>query len=134
MIMDKKTKNLLVFGYGLAVILSFIAFKSWRSHGVGMLHVVLLIAIPFLVFVTKFRHDLLLFIYDRWMQVANFIGGVITGLILSILFYSVFGVIGIVLRLMKKDLLDREIDPRAKSYWIKREIIKFRKDHYTRQF
>lgn len=73
-------------------------------------------------------------VYTQVMKAAHLIGTVITGLILSVMFYCVFGVVGIVLRVLKKDLLDQRINTVADSYWIKREKIDFNKSHYTRQF
>lgn len=65
---------------------------------------------------------------------AHFIGSVITGIILSLLFYLVFGVAGIVLRLLRKDLLDQRIDRDNHSYWKSKEQTAFDKNDYARQF
>jgi len=132
--MDKEKKNLIVFGYGLAVILGFLSFKIWHDHGWIAAHTILFVCISILVAVTKLRYELLKPLYTQWMKGAHFIGNVITGLILSILFYFVFGIAGIILRLLKKDLLDQRMNYAADSYWIKKEKINFDKSHYTRQF
>ena len=50
------------------------------------------------------------------------------------MFYLVFGVAGLILRLLNKDLLDQRMDGTAHSYWIKKDRIEFDKTHYTRQF
>jgi hypothetical protein len=68
------------------------------------------------------------------MAVAHFIGNIITGIILSVLFYFVFGIAGLILRLLKKDLLDRRLDPGAASYWVKRPKVTFNQEQYTRQY
>ena len=72
-------------------------------------------------------------IYSRWMWLARRIGLVVSGLILAILFYGVFAPVGLFLRLTRRDLLDRPIDPRRTSYWCKREYV-FDKENYKRQF
>ena len=70
-----------------------------------------------------------------WMQSLFYgIGAVVTGIVLTFLFYVVFGVAGLILRLMRKDLLYREWAPAAASYWIPREQATLEKEHYTRQF
>jgi len=68
------------------------------------------------------------------MRGAHFIGSVITGVILSILFYLVFGVTGMILRLLRKDLLDQRIDRAINSYWTSKDQVAFDKNDYTRQF
>jgi len=83
---------------------------------------------------TIFRRDLLRAFYNRWMKAARFIGKIITGLVLSLLFYLVFGFAGILLRLLRKDLLDRKIDRNINSYWIEKDQVSFDKSCYTRQF
>jgi hypothetical protein len=50
------------------------------------------------------------------------------------MFYLIFGIAGIVLRLLGKDLLDQKIDPKAVSYWIDKDQVDFDKNNYTRQF
>ena len=132
--MDKEKKNLLVFGYGLATIFVFISFRLWHNHGLNAMHALLFPCIIVLVFMTGMRYDLLRPFYRQWMKVAHFIGSVITGLVLSALFYLVFAPVGILLRLLRKDLLDRKADHAVNSYWIKKEQVDFDKNHYTRQF
>jgi len=113
--MDKEKINLIVFGYGLAVILGFISFKIWHDHGWVAAHITLFACIFTLIIITMVRYQLLKPLYTQWMKGAHFIGNIITGLILSVLFYFVFGVVGIILRLLKKDLLDQRLNYAADS-------------------
>ena len=132
--MDKQKKNLLVFGYGLCVILSIIAARLWFKHGVIAVHAVLLLGIVVFLFLTTFRQDILRIVYNGWMKVAGKIGHVVSPLILSLLFYGIFAPAGLVLRLMKKDLLSQKIDTKIPSYWIKKVNEPFSKEHYQQQF
>jgi len=132
--MENVKKNLKVFGYGLAVILTFIAYKVWHDHGWLLIHALFAVAIASFIVVTKINYEWLKPLYKRWMVVAHFIGNVITSIILSVMFYFVFGIAGLILRLLRKDLLDRQLDFTADSYWIKRKQIKFEQEHYIRQF
>lgn len=132
--MNKEKKNLIVFGYGLAVILGLISLHVWRDHGWHLAHTILFPCIAALILITTIRYPLLKPLYKQWMKGAHFIGSVITGAILSVLFYVVFGIAGIILRLIKKDLLDKRIDKSVDSYWINREQVAFKRSDYTRQF
>ncbi len=132
--MDHTKKQLLVFGYGLAALLSLVSVHLWRQHGWYPAHFMLLPCIIALIFVTAVRYSLLPPLYRLWMKGIHFIGSIITGIVLSVLFYLGFGIAGIVLRIMGKDLLDQKIDPDASSYWIHKERVNFEKEHYTRQF
>ncbi len=132
--MDKQKKNLLVFGYGLALILLFFAVKIYKTHEMQTIVAVLLVSSFVLFLLTLIKVELLLPFYKKWMIVAYFIGTIVTGVILSTLFYVVFALGGIILRLLGKDLLDRKINGKADSYWIKKEQGEFKKEYCTRQF
>ncbi len=132
--MDKKLKNLLVFGYGLCVILGFFSWKTYRTHGWTFSHFIFFALIAFFLYITNFHRDLLEIIYNRWMKVAGVIGYIVNTLLLSVIFYVVFGIVGIILRILRKDLLSLKLDRKAKSYWIKRDDKKIDMSGYTKQF
>ena len=59
-------------------------------------------------------------VHVGWMAVAFALGFVMTRVILTLAFALAFVPMGLVLRLMGKDLLRRRLDPEADSYWIPR--------------
>ena len=60
----------------------------------------------------------LIWIYKIWMSLAITLGYFVSRLLLAVLFYLIITPIGLVMRLLGKDLLD--IKPRqAESYWHK---------------
>ena len=59
--------------------------------------------------------------YSLWIRVGEVIGGVVSKIIMFILFYALFTPIAIVLKLLKIDLLNKKIDKDRSTYWIKRE-------------
>ena len=132
--MNKERKNLLVFGYGLALILTFIGVRLWVKHGLNLGNAACLTAAGIMLVSTVLNLPALKVIYKYWMKAAGFIGHTVTLVLLSLIFYLVFGVIGIILRLLKKDILDQSLDPQAKSYWHPRDIVPFDKGRYLKQF
>ncbi|MCM8795353.1 MAG: SxtJ family membrane protein [Candidatus Omnitrophica bacterium] len=70
-------------------------------------------------------------IYIFWMRLASVLGWINTRLILFIIFYLVFTPIGLGIRLFGIDLLDRKIDKRKDSYWIKKDK---KSSGYEKQF
>ncbi len=132
--MDKEKKNLLVFGYGLAAILLFICWRIWQKHGWLPICGILLAVSLGMIFIARFNTALLKKIYTKWMVGAHFIGGIVTRIIFSVLFYTVFGAVGIVLRILRKDLLSQRIDKAKNSYWIKKKETIFDKNRYQQQF
>jgi len=59
--------------------------------------------------------------YQYWLKIGEFIGGIVSKVMLSILFYLVFTPVAALLRLMGKDMLNKKIDRSASSYWIERK-------------
>lgn len=67
-------------------------------------------------------------------KIAHALGWFNTRLILIVVFYLLFTPIGVVLRILGKDLLSRKIDKAAPSYWIPREPEEFDPERYEKQF
>lgn len=132
--MHKEKRDLLVFGYGLSIIVLFISWRLSVKHGWGAINNLLSIVTLVIAFVSLFNKVLLKIIYDKWMIGAGFIGKIVSGLILAALYYFIFAPVGIVLRLLRKDILDRSIEIDKNSYWIKRSEIKASKQRYQQQF
>jgi hypothetical protein len=57
-------------------------------------------------------------IYDFWMRVAEPIGLTFSMLMLVIAFYLVFAPIGLLMRMLGRDPLERAFDRSASTYWI----------------
>lgn len=132
--MNQEKKNLIVFGYGLGLILSFFGLRLFLKHGLSPFVLVLLILALGFILVTSWRHEVLKPFYEKWMKAARFIGHYVSLVILSILFYGVFTVVGIILRILKKDLLKEKFNPQSESYWLKKNDSSSATESYPRQF
>ena len=132
--MERERKNLLVFGYGFALIFTFFGVRiGLKADWPALSWIFLGLAVVF-ASVTAVNFSLLKPVYAAWMKIAHAIGFVMTTLILGALFYLMFGVIGIILRILRKDILDKAIDKTKASYWIQRKPVVFDKNSYQRQF
>lgn len=130
---DKEKKQVLVFGYGLSIILSVIGIKLFIEKGWTSINIALSVSSIILIVITRFRVRVLEPIYTNWMKVAQRIGNLVTGVLLAIIYYSLFSMIGGLSRILKKDFLNCKIDPEKVSYWEKREQG-FDGRNYTKQF
>jgi len=59
--------------------------------------------------------------YQNWIKFGEIIGKINSKIIIFILFYFIFLPIGILLKLFKKDLLNKKIDKSATTYFIDRK-------------
>ena len=127
-------KKLFVFGYGLALICLVIGLRKGMLYHFPAWTVFLLVLASIFAILTLIKVELLIPLYDNWMKVARVIGHIVSSLILIVLFYCVFGIIGLILKILGKDFLDQKIDLHKTSYWIPKENKKFDKGSYTKQF
>lgn len=78
--------------------------------------------------------DILKPIYIIWMSLAFVLGWLNTRLILFIIFYLISTPIGLVLKLLGFDLLDRKLEKDRETYWKRKEKGKPDFSDYERQF
>ncbi|MFA5261819.1 MAG: hypothetical protein WC450_11390 [Candidatus Omnitrophota bacterium] len=132
--MDQERKKLLVFGYGLAVILSLAGLRWGYKGGFGPEHAVLFLAAGLLAGVTWLAPHRLSGFYRHWMAGTRLVGAVVSTVILAVMFYAVFGSVGCILRLLRKDPLERAICAGKPSYWNRRPDVTPGQEEYKRQF
>jgi hypothetical protein len=74
-------------------------------------------------------------VYLVWMSLALVLGLVVSHVVLTLFFYLVITPIGLVARCAGKDFLRRKLEPRAPTYWIRRERTSGKSPaDYERQF
>lgn len=131
----KEKKNLRVFGYGLGIIISFFVWRHGAKHGgIGFFSYAWLGLAAVLAGITAINLEAIRPLYKYWMKGAHFIGNIISGIILAVLYFFVFGIVGIVTRIFKIDLLDQKLNKEASSYWHERERKPFDQKSYKYQF
>ena len=132
--LDTSSKEIRKFGLVIAIALgvigSFVYVKSGNFDVVGWLW-----GIGLLFFILGFiLPSILRPVYRIWMLLAYFIGGVVSRIILTVLFYVVLTPTGLVLRLFGKDILDKKFDKRRESYWVKKDLSGHTKEQYEKMY
>jgi uncharacterized membrane protein len=125
-------KDLRKFGITMAVILGILTGITLYT-GSWAFPYLLVLAVGFLL-VGIIKPTFLKKIYLGWMTIAITIGFFVTRIILSLLFYVVFTIVGIIARLVNKDMLDQEYEANAGTYWKKHEKPQDPRKHLERQF
>lgn len=128
-------RNLRVFGYGLAVIIVFFVLRLAFKHQEltpGKIAALGIAAV--LILVTALRLTWLKPLYTVWMKVARFIGEIVNFVLLSVIFYTIFSIPALILKLLGKDLLDQRIEKDVQTYWRTRPQEDFDRERYTKQF
>ncbi len=73
-------------------------------------------------------------VYGVWMCLARVLAWINTRLLLGLIFYTLFLLIGTVMRLLRYDPLQRRLDKHAATYWQRREKAQRPRENYEHQF
>ncbi|HUT03126.1 MAG TPA: SxtJ family membrane protein [bacterium] len=132
-----ETKQMrLVAGVLLALVALLTVIRYWlRGYPTGTPIGLILVAATAVVFLLSLVWPgPLAPAFRCWMVVARAIGWFNARLLLSLVFYCMFTPIGLVMRLMRRDPLQRQFNPDKISFWVLKEKSKDGLERYTRQF
>ncbi len=73
-------------------------------------------------------------VYTYWMKLAVVLGFISSHVILGLLYYLVVTPIGLVKRMLGKNQLPLQPDPRLGSYWIRKEKRPYDRQRYEKMF
>ena len=107
------------FGIFFFLVLFIIAFWSFRGNLNEISILPFFIAIIFLI-LGLMKSKLLTLLNKIWFRFGIILGAIIAPIIMAIIFFLVVTPIGLLMKIMGKDLLKKNYDKAAKSYWIKR--------------
>jgi len=132
--LDTSSKEIRKFGLVIAIALGMIGSIIYVKFGnfdvvgwlwgIGLLFLILGFILP----------SVLRPVYRIWMLLAHFIGGIVSRVILIVLYYIVLVPIGLVLRLFGKDVLDQNFDKKRESYWIKKDLSNHTREQYRKMY
>jgi hypothetical protein len=71
-------------------------------------------------------------VFSAWITIGHWLGWINTRIILGLMFFTVFFLVGLVLKFMGKDPMARKFDETATSYRVPSQAR--RKDHMERPF
>ena len=74
-------------------------------------------------------------LYRFWIRLSVILGYFISRIILIITYFVAAAPVGIIMRILGKDPMERKRDPQAPTYWIKRDVEEdFSVERYEKQF
>lgn len=87
------------------------------------------------LFLSRLVPPLFRLIYRGWISFSIILGYFVSRIILTLIFFLVITPTGLLMRLFGKDPMDRKLDPKAVTYWQKREQpTDTSVERYERQF
>tara|TARA_Y100000590_G_scaffold385258_1_gene457237 strand:- start:313 stop:717 length:405 start_codon:yes stop_codon:yes gene_type:complete len=70
--------------------------------------------------ISLFRPQILKIPNKLWFKLGLMLGKIISPIVMGIIFFSTVTPIGLIMRLLKKDILNLKMNKKTKSYWTKR--------------
>ena len=106
------------FGIVFFVVFLFIAIYPLSYNG----EIRLLFIIVSLIFLILglLKSKILTPLNILWFKFGIFIGKIISPLIMGLIFFLVVTPIGLIMRLLRKDVLNLKYNKKSKSYWIEK--------------
>ena len=116
-------KELLWFGPLFALFTGLICWVLWRCGVPAMPLTLLAIAALIVIIVYYLFPALQRPFYRGWMFSVMPIGWVISHLLLSIIYYLLLTPIGIIMRLVGYDPMNRTLEKKRETYWVARQQV-----------
>ena len=114
---DPSKKDLAIYGLAMAVLFTVVgSLAYWKFDspnaakwiwGAGALFLLVYLAIP------KARGT----IFRVWVAITFPLGLLLSHLVLALSYYLVFCPIGLIMRVIGRDAMNRKMEPGAKTYW-----------------
>ena len=114
-----RSKDLIIFGLIWTVIfLIYGLFPLFQAEKIRIWSIT--VAGVFLL-LSLLRPCLLSSMYRIWVRSGEFIGAILSKVIMFLLYFGLFTPMALILRILRKDLLNKKLDKNTDSYWIVRE-------------
>ena len=118
--------------YILPFVMIAIGIYHYLKHGTDLWAIIPILLGAFALYMAIFNHALLQSVLKLITKLWYPVGQAITYVLLTVTFFLIFAPVGLILRLLKKDILNKKFKVDRLSYWNKRAV----KEHnnYTQQF
>ena len=113
-----KSSSEKTFGYFFSIL--FLLFSFYPLFYDGKI-IIWAFVISFIILIITFRFSSLLKIPNRlWTKLGLLLGYIISPVVFFVIYVVTFYPIGFIIKIFKFDILNKKIDLKKESYWIKR--------------
>ena len=106
--------------FGLVFFIIFLIVSLWPLTYGGSIRIWLVIISMVFLILGLMNSKLLTPLNKLWFKFGMILGAIISPVVMGIVFFLVVTPIGVILRIMGKDLLKKSYDKKKETYWIKR--------------
>ena len=106
--------------FGLVFFVVFLIVSLWPLTSVGSIRIWSAIISAVFLILGLINSRLLTPLNVLWFKLGMTLGAIISPIVMGIVFFLVVTPTGLILRIMGKDLLNKNYDKEKETYWIKR--------------
>ena len=107
--------------FGLVFFIVFLIVSLWPlTYGEPIRIWLVIISMVFLI-LGLMNSKLLTPLNKLWFKFGMILGAIVSPVVLGVVFFLVVTPIGLIMKIMGKDLLNKKYDKKKRSYWIKRD-------------
>ena len=108
--------------FGLVFFFVFLVISLWPLMHDGSIRIwSIIIALNFLI-LGLINSNLLTPLNKLWFKFGIALGAVIAPIVMSIIFFLAITPIRLLMKILGKDLLNKKINKKKNTYWIKRDV------------
>lgn len=115
---DKEARRKVLRDFGLVMTLALSVIGGILLWGGSPSCLYLFTPASFFLICAIFAPDVLEPLERVWMKFADKLNVVVTAILMTLTFYLMITPIGLIMRLLGKDLLSLKLDPEKDSYWV----------------
>ena len=108
--------------FGLVFFLVFLAISLWPLIHEDQIRIWSIVVAMIFLILGLMNSKLLTPLNRMWFRFGMFLGAIVAPFVMAVVFFLVVTPIGIVMKLMGRDLLEKKYDKEKKTYWKKRPI------------
>ena len=107
--------------FGFVFFIVFLIISLWPLQHEGQIRIwSIVISLIFLI-LSLMNSKLLTPLNQLWSRFGLLLGNIVAPIVMGLVFFLVVTPVGIVMRILGKDLIRKKLNKNNKSYWIKRE-------------
>ena len=107
--------------FGLVFFIIFLIVSLWPLTYEGPIRIwTVIISLVFLI-LGLMNSKLLTPLNKLWFKFGIILGAIVAPVVMGVVFFLVVTPIGLVMKIMGRDLLNKKYDKKKRTYWIKRD-------------
>ena len=122
MSLESKIKMSSNRNFGLVFFIVFLILGFWPITNGGEIRIWLVVISLIFLVLGMMKSKLLTPLNKLWFKLGMMLGAIVAPVVMGAVFFLVVTPIGIVMRAMGKDLINKKHDKKKETYWITRKI------------